>query len=242
MRMWVIMCVGPHPDDWALAALARESLLMQNFKEWHCMVVLDDWARPVPEWGPHFSFTVNTTRRYVVRNTVNAIRSLPTKPEDIIVILDGDDHLARPDALRLVFEEHESGAWVTYGSWISNYGPGFPLIGPNDPYTSGELANVRQAFWKATHLRTFRAGLFSRIAGSDFQWSDGSHFRYCPDQAIMIPAIEMSPPERVSFIEQPLVLYNRANPRCAAELDRAEQRRTSEEIRRRPRYGRINEL
>ena len=38
-------------------------------------------------------------------------------PDTIVVSLDLDDWLARPDALAIVQKHHDDGAWVTYGSY-----------------------------------------------------------------------------------------------------------------------------
>ena len=56
-----------------------------------------------------------------MENTIRAIRRSRAEPDDVIVILDGDDWLITDRALERIALEHEDDdCWLTYGSWISN--------------------------------------------------------------------------------------------------------------------------
>jgi hypothetical protein len=125
-------------------------------------------------------------------------RSLPA--ERPIVWLDGDDWLAVPRALSIVDAAHDSGAWVTWGSFITETGQ-LGFCGP-----VGD--DVRHEPWRASHLKTFRAGLIQHIRHSDFLGSNGLTHRLAKDFAVMFGAIELSPPERRMFIDRALVVYN----------------------------------
>ena len=156
-------------------------------------------------------------RLTVSENLFRAIHALP--PERIVAWIDGDDWLAHPMALARAAKEHESGAWVTYGQFMYADGaPGFAA-----PYAGTE---VREQAWKATHLKTFRAGLFQRIDVDDLQL-DGEWVSLAVDMAIMFPMLEMAGPGRARFISDVLYVYNfrssfqaNANPReRARELE-----------------------
>ena len=124
-------------------------------------------------------------------------RSLPD--EDTIVWLDGDDALATKTALATVAMTHDAGALVTYGQFMWADGSlGFASpVGP-DP---------RAEPWRATHLKTFRAGLVKQIKDEDLRDEDGEYYKYVTDQCVMLPLLEMAP-ERSIFIPKILHLYN----------------------------------
>jgi hypothetical protein len=130
---------------------------------------------------------------------IDAIGKLP--PDAIVANLDGDDWLGPTNALEIVASVHEDGALVTYGSFIFADGrPGFAA-----PYAAGD--DVRKAPWRATHLKTFRAGLFQAIDPEDFK-IDGTWARYARDQAFMLPMLEMAGHARAVFIPDILCVYN----------------------------------
>ncbi len=148
------------------------------------------------------------------------IEHITKLPDDAIVVsLDGDDWLL-PGALERVQQAHDEGALVTYGSFRYADGrPGFaaPVQGP-----------IRRAPWTATHLKTFRAGLFRRIKREHLQTPEGLWLEHARDMAIMFPMVEMAGPRAV-FIPDVLYVYNAANsaefrlgvPEIAAEREAA---------------------
>jgi hypothetical protein len=133
----------------------------------------------------------------------NLIAVLADEPPDTVVVaLDGDDWLARPDALVHVARAHAAGAWVTWGSFVFADGrPGFAADLPPG-------ADLRRIPWVATHLKTFRAGLFHRINPAHLKGPDGRWLEHARDLALMFPCIEMAGPERCRFIPEPLYVYN----------------------------------
>lgn len=149
-------------------------------------------------------------------------------PDEVIVWLDGDDELL-PWALRYVVEAHEKGAWVTWGQFMTSEGEvGF--AGPVGPAPRFEP-------WRATHLKTFRAGLVQRI--------DPEHLRdgYAWDQAVMIPCLEMAA-ERATFLARIVHVYNIENSfmRNAPPEEQAREHEAVRRIRSYPRYRRLEKL
>ena len=132
-----------------------------------------------------------------LENVAQIVRSLP--PWRIVAMVDSDDRLARGDALAIVERAHDTGAWVTYGSFRYSDGrPGF----------AAELKGaVRQRPWVTTHLKTFRAGLFQRICGDDFQYPRGLPIENADDHAFMMPMVEMAA-ERAVFVREVVYEYN----------------------------------
>lgn len=130
-----------------------------------------------------------------LQNTSNVIDKL--NKEDIVCLVDGDDWLHTKFALDRIYEEHLHGAWLTYGSYINENGTmGFAqkVIGP-----------PRQAPWTATHLKTFRAGLFQRIKKEDLD------IPHAGDLAMMFPMLEMAGDKRSVYIPDILYMHYRPN-------------------------------
>ena len=136
----------------------------------------------------------------MIQNFWEVVTKLPK--EAIVVSLDGDDHLAHDRVLERVQHMHDAGAWVTYGNFVFADGrPSFVTEG----YKVGE--NIRKAPWRATHLKTMRAGLFQRIDPEDLK-HEGKWRAWGQDVAMMLPLLEMAGPEHSMFCSDVLCVYN----------------------------------
>ena len=135
-----------------------------------------------------------------LQNLLPVWRSLP--PEEVVVWLDGDDWLAIDKAIEFVVEQHEAGAWATYGNFITTDGQ-LGFAAPVDHRT------VRGDLWRTTHLKTFRAGLVQRMREDDFAIYDDGDVWGAWDQLVMLAAVEMAA-ERAVFMPRILYVYNLA--------------------------------
>jgi len=154
-------------------------------------------------------------------NLLSIWRALPD--ETPIVWLDGDDWLAVPEALAIVSRAHEEGAWVTYGSFITSMGQaGFCA-------PSSKLC--RREVWRASHLKTFRAGLVKAMRDEDFRDADGSYSRVVVDLRVMFACLEMAPPGRARFIPNVLCVYNLPHSFTLNASSEERKHERSEEIR-----------
>jgi tetratricopeptide (TPR) repeat protein len=153
--------------------------------------------------------------------------------DEIVVWLDGDDSLIGTDALDEVLYTYSKGAWVTYGQTVvmSKRWLLAAQVGPNP----------RSESWgRATHLKTFRAGLIKYIRDEDLRTPDGSYGGLAMDQGIMLPLLEMAQ-ERAIFIPRVIHEYNWDNSfEAHATNDEKELlRKTVERIRSFPKYERL---
>lgn len=169
----------------------------------------------------------------------NLVRMISDLPDDTIVPwIDYDDWLAHPSALATAIEYHLRGAWVTYGSFRFAGDPRCVPLG-----TYGRDWNVRGEDWRASHLKTFRAGLFNRIRKDDLFYR-GDWITRAVDQAIMLAVLEMAGPERTVSISEALLEYNYEASFEANASD--EELRFEQEcvrhVRTRPRYPRLEAL
>lgn len=165
------------------------------------------------------------------------IRELPD--DRIVVSLDGDDWLAGPTALATVQGYYDGGALVTFGSFVHAVGlDGCGCPGFSAPY--GPEEDIRKAPWRATHLKTFLAGMFKRIRPVDLREREGDWLPFARDLALMFPLLEMAGPLAV-HVPEVVYVYNHANSTdvIGTEEDKAAERRCVAYVRGLPKYGRI---
>jgi glycosyltransferase involved in cell wall biosynthesis len=189
-----------------------ESLRMQTHTDWQALVTVDrrgdrtfERAVEARDGDERIVITRNRRRLYPMENIVRAIRRSHADPEDVVVILDGDDWLITDRALERIASEYEDDScWMTYGSWVSNV-DGHPGRWP--AYADG--ADFRSERWLGTAVRTWKRWLFDLIAEGDLRDRAGRYFRVTEDLACMFPMLEMATTRRARHIAEPLMLYNR---------------------------------
>jgi glycosyltransferase involved in cell wall biosynthesis len=217
-----------------------QSLQMQTYFYWQAVVTVDRTGdrtdeRAVEAAGgdPRIVVTQNQRRLYPMENILGAIRRGDSEPDDVIVILDGDDWFITDRALeRIAFEHADEDCWLTYGSWISNSRehPGrWPAYAAD--------ADFRTAPWLGTAVRTWKRWLFDLIADEDLRDRDGRYFRIGEDVACMLPMLEMATTRRARHIEEPLLLYNRNSHHDPKRKLKNEGLRNVADLRARPRYA-----
>lgn len=134
------------------------------------------------------------------------------QPDVVCLWLDGDDELL-PGAVSRVRAEYDPyyNTQLTYGSflWYRN-GKRDDSTLWNASQTPKEVVQnnaYRQDVWRATHLKTFKAGLFQAIPDSYLQWPNGEWLTSAFDTAAMLAMLELSG-GRFSYIPSPLYRYN----------------------------------
>lgn len=180
-------------------------------------------------------------RKAALENCWSVWRDLPD--DEIIVWLDGDDWLAHDRALEILALAYASPTepWLTYGQFMFSDGEvGFAL-----PYPPG--VNVRYTDWRATHLKTFRAGLVKKLVGRDIiplclMRPDGEWTSLAIDKAVMWPLLEMAG-SRYACIYQILSVYNMQASWAASrtQAERQVELAEVERLRALPPFQRLNE-
>lgn len=139
-----------------------------------------------------------------LENLLRMWRSL--KPHDVVVWLDGDDELT-PGAIEHVRRMHHwPGVWLTYGSFVRSDG----LLDYLWAHQFGRryVSPPRFATWRATHLRTFRAGLVQALDESHFRsLTTGAFYEFSTDVVVMVPLLELAG-ERYTVSTDVLCRYN----------------------------------
>ena len=152
----------------------------------------------------------SSVRNTALRNIHNGIMNFCTDPDDIVVLLDGDDSFIGRGALSYIndfYNQNEN--WLSWGSckW-SNGGKDF-----SSAYSEEEFKNIRKAPFRISHLRTFRAGLYHQIGKQDTEFKcmkdeNGEYFLSSYDTAIFYPLLELAGFEKSKWNSKPLYFYN----------------------------------
>lgn len=194
---------------------------------------------------PRFDIVANPRRMYSMYNLVDGVARSGSDPDDVLVVLDGDDCFATADALAIIrdtYARHD--CWMTYGSWVADpmdFGEVEPFGYGSWPAYPEDTTDFRSGFWLGTAVRTFQRWLWELIDDGDLRDDDGQYYRIVEDQACMIPMLEMATTRRARHIADVLMRYNRANPHNVGRVMAEEMRATVKRIRARAPYAPLQE-
>ncbi|MCW3084633.1 MAG: glycosyltransferase [Bacteroidetes bacterium] len=219
------------------------SLLKQDYDNFE-MIFIDDASTD----GSHERIPTDDPRITLIRNTENKGGAwnlhqslLRCQPDDIFFQLDGDDWLSCNDALSHVNRFYEeTSCWVMYGQFMLADG----TYGLSRPFTdSSDFRNMRHD-WISPVPRTFRAGLYHRIADQDPAYdcmrdTKGEWYREAMDVAMIYPVLELAGFENVKFNTRTLYVYNNENPLNVHKTKRDKEGRNHLEIGAKRPFARI---
>ncbi|GAA0813338.1 hypothetical protein GCM10009111_08560 [Colwellia asteriadis] len=110
-----------------------------------------------------FKLIINDEKKYKTRNVVEGIALCNARPEDVIVLVDGDDRLFDENVLQKVADTYQQqNCWMTYGCFQRSNG----TIGKHcRPYSNSVIKNnsFRKNKWFASHLKTFKYKLWLQL-------------------------------------------------------------------------------
>ena len=248
-------------EDWIHRCI--HSISRQRHKNFKCYLI-DDMstdssfkvaANAIGD-DQRFVLVKNGSKQHALGNIVNTINSFdgiasvigrentlnwPANPDDVVIILDGDDWLASSCTLSYLNNLYNNeDCYVTYGSYVLYP---FGIRGPEpSPYGQKVIEDnaYRQDKWRASHLRTFKYDLWSKINLEDLKDENtGEYFEVAYDQALMLPLIEMAS-ERTKYVDEYLSVYNRATPNNVDKSRPFMQISAAKQIRNRKPYERID--
>jgi hypothetical protein len=234
-------------QDWIGRSLA--SIRRQRRRDFTCLV-LDDAstdatvsrAREAVGTDERFRVETSPERRFALGNLVHGIPRVSDDPEDVIVLVDGDDWLAHDRVLDVLAEAYaRDRTWMTYGSHIRWKGGWRDRLGIRRkrgiaaPIPPG--AAPRSLPWTASHLRTFKRFLWDALRDGDLRDDTGGYFRCCYDMAITFPMLEMAGDAHAVYVQDVLYVYNHANPGSVHRVAEPDQILNACRIRLRPAYA-----
>jgi len=152
---------------------------------------------------------IHNTRIYQqLGNYDQVIRRPEIDDEDICVGLDGDDWFPDNDVLDRVARAYQDPAvWITWGNYHNHKGE----LGCAGPVA--DVTKLRQAPWRTTHLRTFKAFLWRALRREDLLGPEGQWYVMAAcDMAFMFPMLEMATNAHARFLPEINYVYNEDNP------------------------------
>lgn len=228
-----------------------KSIELQNFQPEVVFVGIDEADDESEKYLKNNNSYIKTIRwmyrLYASLNIFQIIGELndcyKLKDNDIICLIDGDDHLSRADALQIVYNAHTIGAWLTYGSYycLSEWHEGKDAAKKHrGSYRNRE--EYRKLMWRASHLKTFRYGLYRRLNPNWYFGPDRHVLRVCSDLALMFPMMEMAGKEHIRHIDKAIYVYNDMSPHNDHKVRGKEQKEIEYWLRFQEPYQKIHNL
>jgi len=192
-----------------------ESLRLQDV-EFEAMVIDDGSPDPaqfefIREWAyaNNHEWLRHRENKGALEGIAHAIQLLCCGPDDIIVLLDGDDWFPHGGCLRRIQEEYEAhpDCLLTYGSYTPS--SPCPPCPPAEPYPVDVILNGWYRQWTSNfnHPLSFKAVLWDALSIEDLTYPNGTFFHYLYDHVIMYPMLETSD-GFFRFIEESIYTYN----------------------------------
>lgn len=222
-----------------------ESLTVQDYDHFEVLLCDDASTDGASEHAPkddkRFRLIRNEERRWLAQN-LHVLITEYCEPDDIVVLLDGDDWLSDPCALTHInrfYEEQE--CWIMYGQFElpnGEYGFSQPFASPAD------FRSLRE-HWRSSHIKTFRAGVYHKISAQDPEYTcmkdeSGAWLREAVDAALMFPLLEMAGFDRVRYNDKILYVYNCDNPSSHHHQNLACQTARFNELKTRRPFARVS--
>ncbi|HRR48613.1 MAG TPA: glycosyltransferase family A protein [Bacteroidales bacterium] len=239
MRFIIVSC-GYNAEKYVEANM--KSIQSQLYKNYVHLIVDD--ASTDGTWEKIKNFADDKTVAY--RNIENqkwiknALQYLPpniNSEEDVIVLVDLDDSLAHNTVLNKVEKAYRKhNCWMTYSLFRYSNGMTSNWI-PRYTKEVYEKKLYRRHIWLFGHMRTFKAFLWNNLKDEDLRDENGNYCIYAYDQVILMPMLEMCPPNKIYFIDDVMYNYNDDNPLQVEKINKSLQSKTSRYIRSRPSYA-----
>ena len=227
------------------------SIKLQDYKDFQCVLVDDistdstaDIIEETIQPDKRFKLVRNEEKKYPMRNIRDALTDICFNKEDIVVIVHGDDWLARPNVLTTLNEVYKKeDCWLTYGSYVE-YPSG--ILGKFSKQLPEEVIknnSFRDYQWTTSHLHTFKHGLWANLEEESFVEEPGlkHHFECCWDLAWMYPLLELAG-KKSHYVSDTLYMYNRENPLNVDKINHQKQLSSERKIRSMPRYTPLQEI
>ena len=188
-----------------------------------------------PDLQDKFTIISNEENIGALANQVTTITTC-TNPDDIVVLLDGDDWLANdPDVFSFINRTYNEEVLFTYGSCHSLV-DNLDLIAQPYPIEVIKNKTYRKHLFTwgmpYTHLRTFKKSLFDKVSPEVYLDENGRYWRAGGDNALFYPLIEKcDSPNQIKAIQRILYIYNDTNPINDYKVNGDEQTKNTYKIR-----------
>jgi FkbM family methyltransferase len=215
-----------------------QSVITQDYDNWE-MFVIDDCSsdKSFEVASKYSSSKVHVVRRSqnmgAVFNQIKTITDI-CDPEDIVMLLDGDDALINDNQIFHRYNNLYDGTTeFTYGSCWS-MADNIPLIAQHYPDHIKQSRSYRdhKFNWNMpyTHLRTFKTKLIEGVNDAEFKDEDGNWYKAGGDGSVFYALIERADPSKVKAVSDIVYLYNDMNPLNDYKINGEEQTKNAQSI------------
>lgn len=212
-----------------------ESVACQDYENWE-MHIIDDASTDGPYeilLDPRITVHTRQQNMGAVFNQVQIIKSL-CRPDDIVMLIDGDDALTNNNQIFQMFNNlYDGSTEFTYGSCWSMVDK-IPLIAQHYPEEVKQNRTYRQHKfnWNMpyTHLRTFKASLLLDTNDEAFKDENGNWYKAGGDGSVFYELIEKAHPSKIKVVSDVVYLYNDMNPLNDYKVNAEEQTRNANSI------------
>ena len=230
-------------ENWIARTI--ESVKDQKYKNYECYIS-DDISTDLTfgsaqeaASGDKFKVSRCTEKKYALKNIYDSILEANPDPDDVILILDGDDWFPNCNVLSHLNHHYQNtDCLMTYGSFVR-----FPdaEVGPEaSEYPQDIIDNnmFREDQWRASHLKTFKFSLWDKIKKEDIINKEGNFYEISYDQVIMLPMLEMAG-SKSKYIPEVTYVYNVDNPNAVNKTKAQKQYEYMLEIRNKTKYEKL---
>jgi hypothetical protein len=225
-------------------AQAVESVKAQNYSNFSCFIGDDistdgTYERCLQAIShlKNFHAVQNKEKKYALQNIYDLIVQSDPNPEDVIVVLDGDDWLSSRNVLSRLNEYYNDGCMLTYGSFVEFPRATIGAEASEYPKHVIESNSFREDTWRASHLKTYRYSLWRDVDPEDLKDDDGKFFEMTYDQAMMFPMLEMAG-DKAMYVPEVTYVYNTQNPNAINKTKAQKQHDLMKKIRKKKKYAR----
>ena len=132
---------------------------------------------------------------------INYLKKNNNNPNDIALIVDGDDSIQTNTLEILNFRYNQTKCWTTFGEATGTFCQESRKIANNDTY----YENMRSKKWCANHPRSFKVGILTYFNENDFKYNN-EWLKKCTDRSLVYDSLERSGNHKIQHVN--IVLYN----------------------------------
>ena len=222
------------------------SLKAQSITEWKCYITDDlstdgsvSYIQSLIENDSRFELIVNEKKFWQTGNYHQVLQKTEILDSDICITIDGDDFLYDNNVFQRVINYYSNHKiWMSFGQFV--FYDGTPNLKIGFTKKPEPFSNVRKCAWTSSHLRTFKAFLFRKIAYVDLIDPKTNWFyKTAGDTVCFTPMLEMSGEDRVLYTNDVNYCYNIETNLNDYKVNGHEQNQTSFDVSNKLRYKRL---